>query len=121
VLPEMTLLEVTCPEVTTGSYVTGSDVIFPRFFLTRVVVQNVPLHEDTKGIIRSVNRMTNNNGTFCTTTLVRKKRGKIMSLPVTSGHVTSSNVISGSTPFPNKLWLQKQQISVAYFCSCTGN
>jgi hypothetical protein len=35
---------------------------------------------------------------------------------VTSGHVTSSNAISGdvfsgSTPFPNKLWLQKQQIS----------
>jgi hypothetical protein len=27
----------------------------------------------------------------------------------------------GSTPFPNKLCLQKQQISVAYFCSCTGN
>ena len=25
------------------SYVTGSDVIFPRFFLTIVVVQNVPL------------------------------------------------------------------------------
>ena len=45
---------------------------------------------------------------------------------VTSEHVTSSNVISGdvtsgSAPFPNKLWLQKQQISVAYFCSCTGN
>jgi hypothetical protein len=26
-----------------GNDVTGSDVIFPRFFLTRVVVQNVPL------------------------------------------------------------------------------
>ena len=25
------------------SHVTGSDVIFPRFFLTRVVVHNVPL------------------------------------------------------------------------------
>ena len=40
----------------TESDVTGSDVIFPRFFLTRVVVQNVPLPgklEDTKEIIRS--------------------------------------------------------------------
>jgi hypothetical protein len=34
-------------------HVTGNDVIFRRFFLTRVVVQHVPLHEDTKGIIRS--------------------------------------------------------------------
>ena len=45
---------------------------------------------------------------------------------VTSGHVTSSNVISGDvtsgiTPFPNRLWIQKQQISVVYFCNCTGN
>ena len=41
---------------------------------------------------------------------------------VTSGHVTSSNVISGDvTPFPNRLWIQKQQISVVYFCNCIGN
>ena len=38
--------------------------------------------------------MTNNNGTFCTTTLVRKKRGKITSLPVTSILVTSLPVTS---------------------------
>ena len=40
----------------TGGDITGSDVIFPCFFLTMVVVQNVPLYEkleDTKGIIRS--------------------------------------------------------------------
>ena len=50
--PEMTLLEVTCPEVTwpevtsvTWPEVTSQEVtlFFPRFFLTRVVVQNVPL------------------------------------------------------------------------------
>ena len=42
--------------VTGNDVITGSDVIFLRFFLTIVVVQNVPLHgklEDTKGIIRS--------------------------------------------------------------------
>ena len=40
----------------TGSVITGGDIIFPRFFLTLVVVQNVTLHEkleDTKGIIIS--------------------------------------------------------------------
>jgi hypothetical protein len=34
---------VTGSEVITGSDVTGSDVILPGFFLTIVVVQNVPL------------------------------------------------------------------------------
>jgi hypothetical protein len=40
----------------TGSVITGGDIIFPRFFLSLVVVQNVILHEkleDTKGIIIS--------------------------------------------------------------------
>ena len=68
--------------------------------------------------------MTNNNGTFCTTTLIRKKRGKITSLRVTSppitwltslsvtsllvtsGDVISDDVTSGSTPFPNYDGLQ---------------
>jgi hypothetical protein len=43
-------------DVTGSDVIDGSDVIFLRFFLTIVIVQNVPLHakvEDTKGIIRS--------------------------------------------------------------------
>jgi hypothetical protein len=55
VLPEVTSSEITSPDVTRsdvtesdvshviGGDVTRSDVIFPRFFLIRVVVQNVPL------------------------------------------------------------------------------
>jgi hypothetical protein len=71
--------------------------------------------------------MTNNNGTFCTTTIVRKKRGgnDVTSCDVTSGydvisghvtdltsvHVTSGDVIfvdvtSSSTPLPNYDTLQ---------------
>ena len=63
------VIHVTGSDVT-GSGVTGSDVshmtgsdVTGCFFLTIVVEQNVPLHEkleDTKGTIRSVNRMTNN-------------------------------------------------------------
>ena len=72
--------------------------------------------------------MTNNNGTFCNTTIVSKKLGEMTSLPVmtltsdyditsgnvtnvaschvtsddvTSGGVNSGDVTSGSTPFPN--------------------
>ena len=89
--------------------------------------------------------MKNNNGTFCTTTLVRKKRGEndvtsgrvtaitsshvthVTSGHVTSDHVTSDDVISGSTSFHPFVLMnaenlrRKQQISVAYFFSCTGN
>jgi hypothetical protein len=59
--------------------------------------------------------MTNNNGTFCTTTIVRKKRGEndVTSCDVTFGYsfghvtdVTSDDVTSGSTPFPNYDGLQ---------------
>ena len=80
--------------------------------------------------------MKNNNGTFCTTTLVRKKRrgendvtsgydvtsghmtdvtyghvtdvtsGHVTSVHVTSGDVLSGDVTSGSTPFPNYDGLQ---------------
>jgi hypothetical protein len=42
--------------MTESDVITGSDVIFLRFFLTMLVVPNVPLHErleDTKGITRS--------------------------------------------------------------------
>jgi hypothetical protein len=72
--------------------------------------------------------MTNNNGTFCTTTIVRKKRGEndVKSCDITSGydvisdhvtdvtscHVTnviSGDVTSGSTPFPNYDCLQVLQ------------
>jgi hypothetical protein len=82
----------------TGSDVTGSDVIFPRFFLTIVVVQNVPLlfvirftaSDYSFGIFWSVYCLSFDlqlliiplvsssfscKGTFCTTTIVRKKRG----------------------------------------------
>ena len=50
----MTGSDTSC--MTESDVITGSDVIFLRYFLTMVVVQNVPLHErleDTKGIIRS--------------------------------------------------------------------
>ena len=88
------------------SHMTGSDVISPRFFLTIVVVQNVPLlfiirftvSDYSFGIcwslcclsfdlrlliIRLISSSFPCKGTFCTTTIVRKKRGKITSLPVT--------------------------------------
>ena len=57
-------------------------------------------------------------GTFCTTILVRKKRGEndvTSSFDVTSGYdvtsahvtdVTSGHITSGSTPFPNYDGLQ---------------
>jgi hypothetical protein len=51
----------------------------------------------------------------------------VTSVHVTSDHVTFGDVISGSTPFHPFLFMnaenlrRKQQISVAYFCSCTGN
>ena len=48
--PEVTL--VTWPEMT----VTGSDVIFPCFFLTIVVVQNVPLHMTGRNITTAYRR-----------------------------------------------------------------
>jgi hypothetical protein len=47
--------------------------------------------------------MTNNNGIFCTTTIVRKK---VRENNVTSGHVTYGDVTSGSTHFPNYDGLQ---------------
>jgi hypothetical protein len=80
--------------------------------------------------------MINNNGTFCTTTLVRRKSaggndvtsgydvisghltdvtsghvtnvtpGHVTSVHVTSGDVLSGDVTSGSTPFPNYDGLQ---------------
>ena len=66
--------------------------------------------------------MKNNNGTFCTATLVRKKKarendvtsghvtdvisGHVTSVHVTSGDVLSGDVTSGSTPFPNYDGLQ---------------
>jgi hypothetical protein len=96
----MTLLEVTCPEVTSQEV-----TLFSRaFFLTRVVVQNVPFlfvirftaSDYSFGIFWSlcclsfdwrlliIPFVSSCKGTFCTTTLVRKKRGKITSLPVTS-------------------------------------
>jgi hypothetical protein len=54
--------------------------------------------------------MTNNNGTFCTTTIVRKKRGENdVTFGYSFGHVTdvtSDDVTSGSTPFPNYDGLQ---------------
>ena len=104
-------------ESVTESDVTGSDVIFPRFFLTIVVVQNVPLlfvirftaSDYSLGIFWSlyclsfdlqlliiplVSSSFSCKGTFCTTTIVRKKRGgKMTSLPViTSLSVTCSFV-----------------------------
>jgi hypothetical protein len=78
-------------------------------------------------IISFVSSSFSCQGTFCTTTIVRKKRGKITSLLVmtsrpatvtdvtsghiSSGHVTSGDVISvdvtsGSTPFLNYDGLQ---------------
>jgi hypothetical protein len=109
------------------SHVTGSDVISPRFFLTIVVVQNVPLlfiirftvSDYSFGIIWSlcclsfdlrllIIRLVSSSfpckGTFCTTTIVRKKaRGKLrhfrsrtwrhFRIWVTSGHET--DVTSG--------------------------
>ena len=86
----------------TGSDVTGSDVIFPRFFLTIVVVQNVPLLfviRLTLLIILLVSSSLSCKGTFCTTTIVKKKCGKIKSLPITwltSLPVTSLPVTSFS-------------------------
>jgi hypothetical protein len=93
----------------------------PRFFLT-IVVQNVPLYgklKDAIGIFRSrksndkqhndqkipkelsetVNRMINKNGTFCTTTIVRKKRGEndLTSCDVTSGYDITSGHITDVT------------------------
>jgi hypothetical protein len=106
----------------TGSDVTVSDVIFPRFFLTIVVVQNVPLlfvirftaSDYSFGIFWSlcclsfdwrlpiiplVSSRFSCKGTFCTTTIVKKKCGKIKSLPITwltSLPVTSLPVTSFS-------------------------
>ena len=83
-------------------------------------------------IISFVSSSFSCHGTFCTTTIVRKKHGKMTSLLVmtsrpatvtgvtsghissghiSSGHVTSGDVISvdvtsGSTPFPNYDGLQ---------------
>ena len=155
-LPEVTPPEITWPKVTwsamtrshdshvfgsdviTGSDITGGDVIFPRFFLTIVVAQNVPLlfiirftvSDYSFGIIWSLCCLSFDiqliiiplvfssfpcKGKFCTTTIVRKKRGKmtsppvmtsrpvtrLTSLPVTADHVISGGVTSSSTPFPN--------------------
>ena len=90
----------------TGSHVIGSDRVripgfcFPRFFLTIVVVQNVSLRMTWRGSLGRVR-----NDTFCTITIVRKKRGeknpgmRTPSPPVTSRHslpVTSLPVISGN-------------------------
>jgi hypothetical protein len=105
------------------SHVTGSDVISRAFFLTIVVVQNVPLlfvirftaSDYSFGIFWSlcclsfdcrlliiplVSSSFLGKGTFCTTTIVRTKHGKnyVTSCDVTSGHVTdvtSSHVTSG--------------------------
>ena len=90
-LPEVTWPEVTSvtwPEVTSFS---------PRFFLTIVVVQNVPLHEkleDTKRIIRSRKWNDKQQWDIFTTTIEGKKRGEN---DVTSGHVTSGHFIFSVT------------------------
>jgi hypothetical protein len=98
---------ITGSDVTTGSEFAGSDVIFPRLFLTIVVVQNIPflfiirftVSDYYLGIFWSlcclsfdlrllIIPLVSSNfpckGTFCTTTLVKKKRG----YDITSGHVT---------------------------------
>ena len=92
-----------------GSDVTGSDVIFPRFFPSIVVVKMshccMSFHLRLL-IILLVSSSFSCKGTFCTNTIVRKKRGEN---DVTSGHVTdvtSGHVTSGSTPFPNYDGLQ---------------
>ena len=91
--------------VTGSDHITGSDVISPRFFLIIVVLQNVPLlfiirftvSDYSFGIfwslcclsfdwrlliIRLVSSSFPCKGTFCSTTIIRKMRGKIASLPV---------------------------------------
>ena len=90
----------------------------PRFFLTIVVVQNVPLHEkleDTKGIIRS--RKSNDKQQWDILYYYYSKKkareNDVTSCDVTFGYsfghvtdVTSDDVTSGSTPFPNYDGLQ---------------
>jgi hypothetical protein len=96
---------ITGSDVTTGSEFAGSDVIFPRLFLTIVVVQNIPflfiirftVSDYYLGIFWSlcclsfdlrllIIPLVSSNfpckGTFCTTTLV-KKSAAMTSLPVT--------------------------------------
>jgi hypothetical protein len=108
------LLLLLCATGNDVSHVTGSDVIFPRFFLTIVVVQNVPLlfiirftvSDYSFGIfwslcclsfdlrfqiIHLVSSSFPFKGTFCTTIIVRKRRGKITSLPV-MGHFRSRDL-----------------------------
>jgi hypothetical protein len=74
------------------SHVTGRDVIFPRFFLTRVEVQNVPLHEDTKGIIRS--RQSNDKQQwdilYYYSSKKKARENNVTSCDDTSGHVITS-------------------------------
>ena len=89
--------EVTWSEVIACAY---PDFVSRAFFLTIVVVQNVSLRMTWRGSLGRVR-----NDTFCTITIVRKKRGeknpgmRTPSPPVTSRHslpVTSLPVISGN-------------------------
>jgi hypothetical protein len=75
---------VTGCDVVTGSDTTGSDVISPvLFFLTIIVVQNVPLEGWGPGRVGTFGRVgpgkvaslgrVGFKATFCTTTIVRKK------------------------------------------------
>ena len=144
-LPEMTSTEMTSPEVTWPEemwpevtsvtvagrdVITRSDVIFPRFFLTIVVVQNVPWHEkleDTKEIIRS--RKSNDKqqwDIFYYSYSKKKARGKwrhfrlwrhvrsrwLTSLPVTSLPVTS--LPATSFPLTSLPVAHLSQIMMAY-------
>ena len=118
----------------TGRNVTGSDVIFPFFFLTILVVQNVPLFvirftasHYSFGIFWSlcclsfdlrlliiplVSSSLSCKGTFCTTTIVRKQRRKITSLPdMTSLSVMRLASLPAMTSLPGA---HLSQIMMAY-------